>query len=283
MAVTGKRREEKDFSKKVGLFEGQVICINPTTEQYEEVLGISLSEDSKATEYLGEKDGVDMVRISFWIKDVKTDEKYSMPFFLKDEYRTNKDGDKFQFINSVGVCSWAQDEETLPSWFVERSYRKAKVGEEELYEFLRSWLKLNYRDADTVLELTWKKLLRGDVSELSEQIDGDFDGNVAFLATVVVKETDDGIKEYQGVYNRAFLDPVYLKHFRNVDYKSEEVVSKLRKRKPKDLKPYERFVLVVVGEYGCRDCYTLKDVTDYNPDDFLVATEKTIQNDDPSY
>lgn len=283
MAVTGKKRENVDFSKKVGLFEGQVICVNPSVEEYEEVLGIQLSEDSKATEYLGEKEGVNMVRISIWLKDVKTEDKYAMQFFLKDEFRSNKDRDKDQYINNVGVCSWAQDSESLPSWFAERPYRKARVGEEELYEFLRSWLKLNYKDADTTLELSWKKLIKGDVSEIREQIDGEFDGNVVVMATVVVKETDDGIKEYQGIYNKAFLDPVYLKYFRNVDYTNDEVVSKLRKRKPKDLKPYERFILNITGEYGCKDIFRLKEVSDYNPDDFLVAKGDVIQNDDASY
>ena len=45
--------EEKDFPKKIGLFEARVIAVNPTAEEYSDVLGRQLKEDSKATEYLG--------------------------------------------------------------------------------------------------------------------------------------------------------------------------------------------------------------------------------------
>jgi hypothetical protein len=45
-----------------------------------------------------------------------------------------------QYINSVGNCSWAADPNDLPDWFKARDYRVLKIGEEELYEFLRTWL-----------------------------------------------------------------------------------------------------------------------------------------------
>ena len=56
-----------------------------------------------------------------------------------------------------------------------------------------------------------------------------------------------------------------------------------RAKKSKDLKPYERFVLDVTGEYGCKDFYILKDIRDYNPEDNLVASDKPIADDDSSY
>ena len=72
MSVEGKKREQKDYVKKVGLVEVEVIAINPTEEEYKEVLGIELSEDSKATEYLGEtKDGNPYVRVDVWVQSVK--------------------------------------------------------------------------------------------------------------------------------------------------------------------------------------------------------------------
>jgi hypothetical protein len=36
------------------LFEANVIAINPTAEEFKDILGMELKEDSKATEYLGE-------------------------------------------------------------------------------------------------------------------------------------------------------------------------------------------------------------------------------------
>ena len=42
--IGGKRKENtenSDYSKRVGLFEAKVIAINPTTEQYKNLLSIS--------------------------------------------------------------------------------------------------------------------------------------------------------------------------------------------------------------------------------------------------
>jgi hypothetical protein len=57
----------------------------------------------------------------------------------------------------------------------------------------------------------------------------------------------------------------------------------IRAKKSKDLKPHERFVINVTGEYGCKDFYTLKDLRDYNSDDNLVASDKVIAEDDGDY
>lgn len=47
---------KQGFKKKVGLFEASVIIVNPTAEEFKDVLGIELSEDSKQAQYLGEDD-----------------------------------------------------------------------------------------------------------------------------------------------------------------------------------------------------------------------------------
>jgi hypothetical protein len=49
------------------------------------------------------------------------------------------------------------------------------------------------------------------------------------------------------------------------------------------LKPHERFVINVTGEYGCKDFYTFKDLKEYNTDDNLVASDKVIAEDDAEY
>jgi len=53
----------------------------------------------------------------------------------------------------------------------------------------------------------------------------------------------------------------------------------LRTKKFRDLKPHERFVVDITGEYGCKDYYILKDIQDYNSDDNLVASDKAISED----
>ncbi len=287
--IQGKQREQKDdFSKKVGLFLGNVIDVNPSTEDLKEKYGIELKEGSKAAEYLGEsKDNNKTVRINFWLEEAKTKQKFNVTFFLENKIKENKDATKKQYINDLGSTSWADDPNHLPDWFKKRgedSYRVAFVGEEELYNFMRTWLgKLDYKDAGTSLQLDFKQLLKGNVKDIKAQINGEFSSNVVCLATIKTVEKDGENKEYQGVYNRAFLPEFSLKQFRLVDYSKQEVQEGLKKKKSSDLKPHERFVIQVTGEYGVKDFYSLKDLMEYDSSMNLVSTDKVIAEDDASY
>lgn len=288
MNIGGKKREVTQFTetqKKVGLFEGRVIAINPSAEEYKEILGMELKEDSKATEYLGEsQDGNTTLRIDFWLEEVKNKDKFKVTFFLEDKEKENKDQTKKQYINNVGTCSWADDVNNLPAWFSGRDYRVANAGEEDLYNFLKTWLgELDYRDAETTLQLDWKKLMKGNLKDLKSQVNGEYCTNVVALATIKTVIKEDDTKEYQGVYNRAFLPAYTIKQFRLVDFSKPDVISGLKAKKSKDLKPHERFVLTVTGEYGCKDFYVLKDLKDYNSEDNLVASDKPMSDDGDDY
>ena len=270
----------------MGLFEANVIAINPTIEEYKDKLGIELKEDSKAVEYLGEtKDGNSYIRIDIWLEEIKNQDKFKVSFFLEDKERANKDNTKNQYINSIGMCSWAADQNDLAEWFTkDRDCRIAYVGEEDLYNFMRTWLsELDYRDAETVLQLEWKKLMRGNVKDLRDQINGEWCKSIVSLATVVVKERDGESKEYQGIYNKAFLGGYALKQFRLVDYSNKKTQDSLKSKKPKDLKAHEKFVVNIIGEYGCKDYYTLRDLQDYNTDDNLVASDAYISDEGDDY
>lgn len=287
MSIGGKQREttEGNFGKVVGLFEGKVVAVNPDVEEFKEKLGIELKEESKATEYLGEtKDGDAYVRINFWLEHVKDGNKLPVSFMLINKERENKDMTKKQYINSVGVCSWADSPKNLPDWFTEREYRVANVGEEEFYNFLRTWLsQLDYRSAETTLELDWRKLMKGNVKDLRDQIDGEWCGNVVAPATVTIREKDGEMKEYQSVWNKAFLSPYSLKQFRLVNYHDPIVQENLKRKKPKDLKAHEKFVLAMISEFGCKDVYYLGDLKEYNPDDYLAASDRVISEENSDY
>ena len=181
--------ENTNFPKKVGLFESDVVAINPTIEEYSTVLGMDLKPDSKATDYLGTtKDGNSYLRVDVWLKQVNTENLFKVSFFLEDRERENRDQTKKQYVNSVGMTAWAADEADLWDWFTKgRDFRVAYIGEEDLYDFMRTWLgQLNYRHADTVLQLDWKKLMRGNVGDLKSEVQGEWCNTVVALATVVV-------------------------------------------------------------------------------------------------
>jgi len=288
--IGGKKREQssassEDFTKKVVLFEAEVVAVNPNAEEYKDILGMELKEDSKVTEYLGtSQNGNKTLRIDFWLEEVKSKEKFKVTFFLEDLIKENKDNTKKQYINAVGMCSWADDPNNLYEWFTNREYRLAFVGEEDLYNFLRTWLgNLDLRDAESTLQIEWKKLMNGNVRDIKQLIGGEFVTNVVALATIKSVIKDGDTKEYQSVYNKAFLPPYVLKNFRLLDYSNSGVLSTLRAKKSKDLKPHERFVINITGEYGCKDYYTFKDIKDYNADDNLVASDKVIADDDMDY
>jgi hypothetical protein len=286
--IGGKKREQSqmsDFKKSVGLFEATVVAINPDIEEYKEKLGMELKEDSKAVEYLGtSNDGNKTLRVDVWLEDVKNNNKFKTTFFLENKEKENKDKTKKQYINNIGSCSWADDANNLPTWFAAREYRVAFVGEEELYNFMRTWLgDLDYRDAETTLQLDWAKMMKGNVKDLKAQVNGEWCTNIVALATIKTVQKEDEIKEYQGVFNKAFLPSYSLKLFRLINYNDQTIISNLRAKKSKDLKPHERFVINVTGEYGCKDFYTFKDLKEYNSDDNLVASDKVIAEDDMEF
>jgi len=286
--IGGKKREQSqmsDFKKSVGLFEATVVAINPDIEEYKEKLGMELKEDSKAVEYLGtSQDGNKTLRVDVWLEDVKNNNKFKTTFFLENKEKENKDKTKKQYINNIGSCSWADDANNLPTWFAAREYRVAFVGEEELYNFMRTWLgDLDYRDAETTLQLDWAKMMKGNVKDLKAQVNGEWCTNIVALATIKTVQKEDEIKEYQGVFNKAFLPSYSLKLFRLINYNDQTIINNLRAKKSKDLKPHERFVINVTGEYGCKDFYTFKDLKEYNSDDNLVASDKVIAEDDMEF
>lgn len=287
MAIQGDKRERGtplESVKKVGLFEGTVIAINPTAEELKEVVGIEVSEDSKMTEYLGvNKDGNTFLRVDVWMEEVNSKDKFKITFFLENKDRWNTDGTKKQYINNIGRCTWSDNPGNLPEWFTKRDYRVAKVGEGELYEFLRTWLTLDYSKESSVLELEWAKLMKGNVRELKEQVNGGYCASVVALATVSIKSKDGETREYQNVYNKGFLPSYYIKNFRLVNYSDPVVQTTLRNKDAKNLKPHERFVVNVTGEYGCRDYYILKDIQEYNSESNLAASDKVVTTDGSDY
>jgi len=286
--IGGKIRTQNDYGKKVGLFVGEVVAVNPSAEQYVSILGFDAKEDAEDQVYTGEsKDQNPYLRLDFWIRQVGEEDGFQnkVVFFVEDRIRVNKDETKTQFINNIGICSWAEDEEDLASWFTDRPYRKAKSGEEELYGFLRSWLgKIDYFDKEepAELELNFKKLMKGDVSELTSQIGGDYTTPFISLATVITKEVKDEIKEYQGIYNKAFAPEYSMKQFRLLDYNDDMVQANLEKKSFKDRKIYEKFVANIIGDYGCKDFYLLSELSDYDASMNVVANDSTMSSEDDS-
>jgi hypothetical protein len=66
---------------------------------------------------------------------------------------------------------------------------------------------------------------------------------------------------------------------RMIDYNNPDIIRQLGFKKSKDLKMHERFVLNVTGEYGCKDFYTFRELSVYDPEANLVESDKVISED----
>lgn len=260
MALKGKEKESRNFTKYVGLFNGFVVAVNPTKEELSKLLNASIE---KEPEYLGSnsESGAKKLTLSFWLKEQNSGNLFNVRFNLEDTVVESKTG-KTQFINTIGNTSYAEDKSQLPGFFTEngRTARPAKRGEELLYNFLRNWLSnLNYEDPSTELSLDWKKLISGKVTELRDAISSFDNQTVCSMATV--RAADDG-KEYQAVYSYAFLPNYALDCFTGKAKKQYKSVNKFIEK-------------VTDQEYGCKDYYELVPLKEYDPTKNVVNTTNT--------
>lgn len=281
MGIKGKAREQKDFVKETGFFEGEVLAINPTREALEKILDTTLEKDP---EYLSEDHGVKRLNLNVWVKNLKDGKVRVIKFFLKDFPRMNKDGSKRQFINDVGMTTWSDTEDNLQGWFRERPYRVANEGEEELYNFAVTWLnKLDTRDAETVLHFDWSKLMKGNVKEISDEINGEFCGTICPLVMIRTVNKDGQPAEFEQVYNKEFLPGYAIKQIRlrKIDRGFIESARMTERKKRNKL---QKFILNVTDpSYGVKDFYTLGELTPYDPSKNIVSGGSVIAEDDSSY
>ena len=282
MSIKGKARDQKEFVKETGFFEGEVLCINPNRETLEKLLGIALEKDP---EYLSEDNGVKRLNLRIWVKNVKDGRLRHIPFFLKDVERENMDKTKKQYINDVGMTAWSDSEENLQDWFKSRPFRVAHEGEEELYNFAVTWLnKLDTRDAETVLHFDWSKLMKGNTKEIGDQVNGEYCGTVCPLVTIRTSDKEGQPIEYEQVYNKEFLPGYAIKQIRlrKID---ESFIDAARTTERKKRTKLQKFVLNVTDpKYGVKDFYTLGEVMPYDPSKNIISGNSVkFEDDDNGY
>lgn len=294
-SVAGKVREQKEWKKSTGFFEAEVLCINPDREKLESLLGVTLEKDP---EYLGTKEeeieledgskktiSYKKLDVVVWLRDIKTDNKKSVKFYLKDIPKINKEKTKKQYINSIGVLSWADKVENLPDWFSAREYRPAHQGEEELYQFVTNWLsKVDFKDAESVISFDWDKLMKGNVREIAENINGTYSENVVCLSLISTTEKDGEKKEYEQVYNRSFLPGYIMKEIR-LKVIDTLFITRAKATEKNKRSKLQKFVLQVTdSEYGIKEYFTLGELKEYDPTDNVAAGDTShIKDNDASY
>ena len=233
--AAGKVSTEGNAVKRyTGVAPVSILAVNPDKAELEKLYNTQLENDP---EYLGEvevgedKHKVQNVRLDFI---VKTDAEKcggiefttKVAFFLRKEYRYNRDQTKVQVIDKYGRTAWVTIEQAkaheIPVYSngqpanIDKDYRPAYHGEEDLTNFLKAYLNIpnvmKYVNEKWVMvdkpeecEARLEKIadyFKGDFSELRSAIQLQPNNKVKVLFGV--RTTDDN-KQYQAVYNQMFL------------------------------------------------------------------------------
>lgn len=224
--------EATGYKRYIGVGAAFVKAVNPNKKEMEALYG---REQENEPEYVGtvERDGKDIpnVRISFITNP--DPEKYGegilIPhtYFLRREYRYNSDKTKVQVIDKYGRTAWVTIEQAknheIPMYSngpanLDKDYRPAYVGEEELTQFLINYLNIpnvmkydrannkwylvdNPQDSECRLDEI-EKYFKGDFTELRSAIALQPTNKVKILYGV---RTSDDNKQYQTTYTRMTL------------------------------------------------------------------------------
>jgi hypothetical protein len=228
MAIGGNKREEGTSAGflKVGLARCKVLAFNPTKEQLEKILNVELKQDPEyldedvvTDEETGKTTSSKKLRLNVWLEELTSSMKICLRLTLIDKVQVSKTS-KVRYVDTKGNTSYyIESEENLQDFMKENSPWKGRVGEYELFEFLKAWQ--NKIDRRTISDFTfnWGDLVSGKPKELNSWIGSEYEGDVLVLLCVKVNiETNEEtgektIKEYQEVYNRNFLPGDAIRYF----------------------------------------------------------------------
>lgn len=313
MAVHGKQKEQKEFTKElqVGFTSVKVIGVNPTREELNKLLGKEDSPEDKPITYAGnDQEGNDRMRILFVLKDDKNDKIFFHSFNLTNKVRKNKDEDKCQIVNSTCSTSWAPfikkldkkgnpvmneegknvytdkvDESLIQDWFMNftnkekenlgpKKWRQALSGEEELVTLLRSWLgRLDFMDTETEVFVDTAKLFKENFKELRELISLDETG--AFTAGGLDTEFVVllGVRTDEADSTKKYQQ-VWNKAFLPAGF-MKYINNGMKFPTDYSKKIFKKFKDEVEGDYGFNGYTELVPLTEYDEKKDLSGTNKT--------
>ena len=226
-------KEGNTVKRYIGVAPVFVLAVNPNKAELEKLYNTQLENDP---EYLSEievgedKHKVQNVRLDFI---VKTDAEKcggiefttKVPFFIRKEYRYNRDKTKVQVIDKYGRTAWVTIEQAeaheIPVYKngpanIDKDYRPLYSGEEELTKFIKAYL--NIPNVMKYVNKQWVLIDKPEEAEVRlDEISNYFKGNYSELNEILtyqpqnkvkllfgVRTTDDN-KQFQAVYTEMFL------------------------------------------------------------------------------
>lgn len=263
-------KEGNAVKRYIGVAPVFVLAVNPSKSELEKLYNTQLENDP---EYLSEVEvGEDRHKVQNARLDfiVKTDAEKcggiefttKASFFIRNEYRYNKDQTKVQVIDKYGRTAWVTIEQAkaheIPVYKngpanIDKDYRPAYHGEEELTKFIKTYLGIsnvmkyvnntwimvdNPKDCEARLE-DIAEYFKGNFKELKDVIALQPNNKVKILFGV--KTTDDN-KQYQAIYNQMFL--------KNATTDYSKLDENLQERKATGAYPTTEFTVCDLKEYN---------------------------------
>lgn len=257
-----------EIKRYIGVGSSYILGVNPSKEELEKIYERSIEN---APEYTGTQESngsqVPYIRLDF-ITAVDPEVtnginmKSKLVFFLRKEARYNRDRSKVQVIDKYGRTCWVGVEDAknhvIPQYSngpanIDKDYRPAYVGEEDLTNFLKAFLCI-----DNVMDYkngTWvMKKNPSDYECRLEHIADYFSGNVKEIKDAIammpknkvkllygVRTTDEG-KQYQAIYTQMVL--------RNGSNNFDRLAKDVNERKEAGSYPTTEFEICELKEYN---------------------------------
>lgn len=229
--------EAKEFKRYTGVCPVFIKAVNPNKKEHEELFNTTLEEAPKYIDTKEDQDGKSYksARIQLVLQPDVEKIGFEMPLvtmaiFIQDRPRVGATSGKTQVIDKYGRTAWASEDElashAIPQYKngpadIDKDYRPAYVGEEELMEFVKSYLCIpsitvwdnnlgkrvpNTRVKPEECECRFDNLanlFKGDFSEVEDALGFQPTNKVKVLLGVRT-DVESG-KLYQAVYTKKFL------------------------------------------------------------------------------
>lgn len=230
-------KESQEFKRYIGIAPVMIKAINPSKKEHEELFSTTLDSDPENISVVTDNDGNEFQSARIQVIFQPDTDKIgiemplvTMALFIQNRARIGANSGKTQVIDKYGRTAWVTQEElashAIPVYSngpanIDKDYRPAYVGEEELMEFVKTYLCI---PSPTVWDNNLKKqvpndkvkpeececrfdnldkIFKGDFSEIKEALGFQPTNKVKILLGVRT-DTNTG-RLYQTVYTKKFL------------------------------------------------------------------------------
>lgn len=248
-------KEAQEFKRYIGVAPVFIKAVNPDKKEHEALFNTTLDEAPKYVGSVEDNDGNTIPNARIQIVFAPDTEKIgfvmplvTMALFLQNRPRVGANSGKTQVIDKYGRTAWATAEElaahAIPVYAngpadIDKDYRPAYVGEEELMEFVKAYLcipsvtmwdaenrkmvpntKVKPEECECRFD-NLDKIFKGDFSEIKDALGFQPTNKVKVLLGVRT-DVESG-KLFQAVYTRKFLRNSST-NFNSLDKEIQEMI-----------------------------------------------------------